>query len=175
MALTPSAHKATLTFSDGSPSLDLPIYQGTIGPDVLDIRALYAKTGRFTYDPGFLSTASCHSAITYIDGDKGELLYRGYPIDQLATHCNFLEVCYLILYGELPTAPQRKEFVHLVTHHTMVHEQMQLFLRGFRRDAHPMAVLTGLAGALSAFYPDSMNLHDAKQRDISAIRLIAKL
>jgi len=175
MALTPSEHKATLSFSDGSPPLDLPIYKGTIGPDVLDIRALYAKTGRFTYDPGFLSTASCHSSITYIDGDKGELLYRGYPIDQLATHCNFLEVCYLILYGELPTGPQRKEFVYLVTNHTMVHEQMQLFLRGFRRDAHPMAVLTGLAGALSAFYPDSMNLHDARQREISAIRLIAKL
>src|SRR5208282_806216 len=108
------------------------------------IRALYAKTGKFTYDPGFLSTASCNSTITYIDGDKGELLYRGYPIEQLATHCNFLEVCYLILYGELPTDAQRKEFVFHVTHHTMVNEQMQLFLRGFRRDAHPMAVLTGL-------------------------------
>ena len=175
MSLTPSSHKATLSFSDGSPSLELPIYQGSIGPEVIDIRALYGKTGRFTYDPGFLSTASCNSTITYIDGDKGELLYRGYPIDQLATHCNFLEVCYLILHGDLPTEPQRKEFVHHVTHHTMVHEQMQLFLRGFRRDAHPMAVLTGLVGALSAFYPDSMNLHDQREREISAIRLIAKL
>jgi citrate synthase len=175
MSLTPSAHKATLTFSDGTPTMDLPLYQGSIGPEVIDIRALYGKTGKFTYDPGFLSTASCNSTITYIDGDKGELLYRGYPIDQLATHCNFLEVCYLILYGELPTDAQRKEFVFHVTHHTMVNEQMQLFLRGFRRDAHPMAVLTGLVGALSAFYPDSMNLNDAREREISAIRLIAKM
>jgi citrate synthase len=175
MALPASESKATLSFSDGSPSFEMPIYKGTIGPEVIDIRALYGKTGKFTYDPGFLSTAACNSAITYIDGDKGELLYRGYPIDQLAMHCNFLEVCYLILHGELPNVPQRKEFVHLVTHHTMVHEQMQLFLRGFRRDAHPMAVLTGLVGALSAFYPDSMNLHDEREREISAIRLIAKL
>ncbi len=175
MALTPSKHNATLSFSDGSPSLDLPIYQGTIGPEVLDIRQLYGKTGKFTYDPGFLSTASCNSSITYIDGDKGELLYRGYPIDQLAQQCDFLEVCYLLLNGELPNIAQKDDFVHRVTQHTMVHEQMQFFLRGFRRDAHPMAVMTGLVGAMSAFYPDSINLHDPEQRRISAIRLIAKL
>jgi citrate synthase len=142
---------------------------------VIDIRKLYGQTGMFTYDPGFLSTASCNSAITFIDGDKGELLYRGYPIEQLATKCDFMDTCHLLLYGELPDANQKKDFVSRVTNHTMVHEQMQFFLRGFRRDAHPMAVMTGLVGALSAFYPDSMNLHDAKQRDISAIRLIAKL
>ncbi|MCS6944812.1 MAG: citrate/2-methylcitrate synthase, partial [Sutterellaceae bacterium] len=173
--MTPSTHKAILTFTDGTPSLELPIYPGTMGPDVIDIRQLYAKTGKFTYDPGFLSTASCNSTITYIDGEKGELLYRGYPIEQLATQCDFLEVCYLILNGELPNAAQKKDFVTRVTQHTMVHEQMQFFLRGFRRDAHPMAVLTGLVGAMSAFYPDSMNLWDAEQRRISAIRLIAKM
>jgi citrate synthase len=166
---------ATLSFSDGAPSVTFPVLAGTIGPDVIDIRTLYGKTGRFTYDPGFLSTASCSSAITYIDGDKGELLYRGYPIEELAVKCNFMEVCHLLLYGELPNKDQNAKFVDLVTHHTMVNEQMQFFLRGFRRDAHPMAVLTGLVGALSAFYPDSMNLQDARQRDISAIRLIAKL
>ncbi len=175
MALTPSEHKATLTFSDGTPPVDLPIYPGTMGPDVIDIRALYARTGKFTYDPAFLATASCNSSITYIDGDKGELLYRGYPIEQLATQCDFLEVCHLILYGELPTPAQRESFVDTVTQHTMVHEQMQFFLRGFRRDAHPMAVLTGLVGAMSAFYPDSMNVHDPRQREVSAIRLIAKM
>jgi citrate synthase len=142
---------------------------------VIDIRALYGKTGKFTYDPGFLSTASCSSAITYIDGDKGELLYRGYPIEELAVQCDFLEVCYLLLYGELPNRDQRQQFDDVVTHHTMVNEQMQFFMRGFRRDAHPMAVLTGLVGAMSAFYPDSMNLHDARERDISAHRLIAKI
>jgi len=175
MALTASEHKATLSFSDGSPSLELPLYKGTVGPDVIDIRALYNRTGKFTYDPGFLSTASCNSSITFIDGDRGELLYRGYPIEQLATHCNFLEVCYLILYGDLPDAKQRKEFAGLVARHTMVHEQMQFFLRGFRRDTHPMSVLTGLVGAMSAFYPDSINVHDPAQREISAIRMIAKM
>jgi citrate synthase len=175
MTLNPSKDKATLTFSDGTPPLELPIYKGSVGPDVLDIRALYNKTGKFTYDPGFLSTASCNSSITYIDGDKGELRYRGYPIEQLAVQCDFLEVCYLILNGELPNAEQRKDFVSRVTNHTMVHEQMQFFLRGFRRDAHPMSVLTGLVGALSSFYPDSMNLWDQEQRRISAIRLIAKM
>ena len=166
---------ATLNFSDGSPAVTFPILSGTVGPDVIDIRTLYGKTGKFTFDPGFLSTASCNSAITYIDGDKGELLYRGYPIEELATRCDFMETCYLLLYAELPTPAQKEDFVSRVTHHTMVNEQMHFFMRGFRRDAHPMAVLTGLVGALSAFYPDSMNLHDAKQRDISAIRLIAKL
>jgi citrate synthase len=135
--------------------MELPIYKGTVGPDVIDIRKLYAQTGKFTYDPGFLSTASCNSKITYIDGDKGELLYRGYPIEQLAVNCDYLETCYLLLNGDLPDAGQKKDFDHRVMHHTMVHEQMQFFLRGFRRDAHPMAVLTGLVGALSAFYHDS--------------------
>ncbi len=174
-ALTPSEHKATLTFSDGTAAMELPLYKGSMGPDVIDIRKLYGTTGKFTYDPGFMSTASCNSSITFIDGDKGELLYRGYPIEQLAGHCDFLEVCYLILNGELPNLQEKGEFVRRVTQHTMVHEQMQFFLRGFRRDAHPMAVMTGLVGAMSAFYPDSMNLADAEQRRISAIRLIGKL
>ncbi len=173
--MKPSDVKATLSFSDGAPSIELPIYKGSVGPDVIDIRKLYGQTGKFTYDPGFLSTASCNSAITYIDGDKGELLYRGYPIEQLAVECDYMETCYLILYGELPNTDQKADFVRRVTQHTMVNEQMQFFLRGFRRDAHPMAVLTGLVGAMSAFYPDSINLNDASQRDISAIRLIAKM
>jgi len=173
--MTPSAHKATLSFSDGSPSMDLPIYEGTIGPEVIDIRKLYGQTGKFTYDPGFLSTASCNSAITYIDGDKGELLYRGYPIEQLATQCDYLETCYLLLYGDLPNATEKKDFAYLVTHHTMVNEQMQFFLRGFRRDAHPMAIMTGLVGALSAFYHDSTDIANPQHREISAIRLIAKM
>jgi citrate synthase len=167
--------KAKLSFSNGSPDVDLPVYKGSIGPDVLDIRKLYGQTGVFTYDPGFMSTAACESAITYIDGDKGELLYRGYPIEQLAEKCDYLDTCYLLLYGELPNSTQRANFHRLVLDHTMVHEQMQFFLRGFRRDAHPMAVLTGLAGAMSAFYNDSADIHDPKQRDISAIRLIAKM
>ncbi|MDE2613395.1 MAG: citrate (Si)-synthase [Burkholderiales bacterium] len=173
--MTPSEVKATLSFSDGSPSMELPIYKGSIGPDVIDIRKLYAQSGKFTYDPGFLSTASCNSAITYIDGDKGELLYRGYPIEQLAQQCDFLEVCHLLLYGDLPNAEQRTKFVKTITYHTMVNEQMQFFLRGFRRDAHPMAVLTGLVGALSAFYHDSTDVHNARHREISAHRLIAKM
>jgi citrate synthase len=167
--------KATLSFSDGSPSMDLPIYKGSIGPDVIDIRKLYGQTGKFTYDPGFLSTASCQSAITYIDGDKGELLYRGYPIEQLATQCDFLDTCYLLLYGELPNEQQQRDFHKLVNNHTMVHEQMQFFLRGFRRDAHPMAVMTGLVGGLSAFYHDSTDINNPKHREIAAIRLIAKM
>ena len=168
-------YSATLSFSNGTPSIDIPVYNGSIGPDVMDIRKLYDHTGMFTYDPGFLSTASCQSAITYIDGDKGELLYRGYPIEQLATQCNFLETCHLLLYGELPNAQRKHEFTQTVTHHTMVHEQMQFFLRGFRRDAHPMAVLTGLVGALSAFYHDSTDINNAEHREIAAIRLIAKM
>ncbi|HEY2979470.1 MAG TPA: citrate synthase [Burkholderiaceae bacterium] len=173
--MTPSDVKATLSFSDGSPSMELPLYKGSIGPDVIDIRKLYAQTGKFTYDPGFLSTASCNSTITYIDGDKGELLYRGYPIEQLAVNCDFLEVCHLLLYGELPDEAGKKDFVSRVTNHTMVNEQMQFFLRGFRRDAHPMAVMTGLVGALSAFYHDSTDINNPKHREISAIRLIAKM
>jgi len=168
-------NKATLSFSNGSPSVELPVYNGSIGPDVIDIRKLYAQTGMFTYDPGFMSTASCQSTITYIDGDKGELLYRGYPIEQLATQCDFLETCHLLLYGELPDPQQKKDFVARVTNHTMVNEQMQFFLRGFRRDAHPMAVMTGLVGALSAFYHDSTDINNPEHREISAIRLIAKM
>ena len=153
----------------------MPVYQGSIGPDVIDIRKLYAQTGMFTYDPGFLSTASCQSAITYIDGDKGELLYRGYPIEQLAVNCDFLETCHLLLYGNLPNETQKKDFTSRVTNHTMVNEQMQFFLRGFRRDAHPMAVLTGLVGALSAFYNDSTDINNPQHREVAAIRLIAKM
>ncbi|MFO1227457.1 citrate synthase [Roseateles sp.] len=173
--MTPSDVKATLSFSDGSPSMDLPLYKGSIGPDVIDIRKLYAQTGKFTYDPGFLSTASCNSTITYIDGDKGELLYRGYPIEQLAVNCDYLETCYLLLYGELPNEAEKAKFNETVMHHTMVNEQMQFFLRGFRRDAHPMAVMTGLVSALSAFYHDSTDVHNPEHREISAIRLIAKM
>ena len=167
--------KATLSFSDGSPSMDLPIYKGSMGPDVIDIRKLYGQTGKFTYDPGFMSTAACDSAITYIDGDKGELQYRGYPIEQLAEKCDYLETCYLLLNGELPNADQNAAFDALVSKHTMVHEQMQFFLRGFRRDAHPMAIMTGLVGALSAFYHDSTDINNPRHREISAIRLIAKM
>jgi citrate synthase len=170
-----SETNATLSFSDGTPSLDLPIYKGTIGPDVIDIRKLYGTTGKFTYDPGFMSTAACNSSITYIDGDKGELLYRGYPIDQLAVNCDFLETCYLLLNGELPNKTQKDKFVTTVTNHTMVHEQMQFFFRGFRRDAHPMSVLVGTVGALASFYHDSLDITDQHHRDVSALRLVAKM
>ena len=171
-----SDQKATLSFSDGKPSVDLPVYHGNIGPDVIDIRKLYGQTGMFTYDPGFLSTAACQSAITYIDGDKGELLYRGYPIEQLASgQYDFLDVSHLLLKGELPNAGERDDFHKLVLNHTMVHEQLQFFMRGFRRDAHPMSVLTGLVGALSSFYHDSTDINNPQHRDIAAIRLIAKM
>jgi len=173
--MTQSDTKATLSFSDGTPPLDLPIYKGSIGPDVIDIRKLYGTTGKFTYDPGFMSTASCNSSITYIDGDKGQLLYRGYPIEQLAVNCDFLETCYLLLNGELPNAGQKDKFVSTVTQHTMVHEQMQFFFRGFRRDAHPMSVLVGTVGALASFYHDSLDINDPHHREVSAIRLIAKM
>lgn len=173
--MTNSETKATLTFSDGSPSLEMPIYKGTVGPDVIDIRKLYGATGKFTYDPGFMSTAACNSAITYIDGDKGELLYRGYPIEQLAEKGDFLETCYLLLNGELPNEKQKLEFDEKVTRHTMVHEQMQFFFRGFRRDAHPMAVLVATVGALASFYHDSLDINDPHHREVSAIRLIAKM
>ena len=168
-------NKATLTFSNGKPGIDLPVYQGSVGPDVIDIRKLYGQTGMFTYDPGFLSTAACESAITFIDGDKGELLYRGYPIEQLATNCDYMETCHLLLYGELPSAEGKAKFSKLVSMHTMVNEQMQFFLRGFRRDAHPMAIMTGLVGALSAFYHDSTDINNPQHREIAAIRLIAKM
>ncbi|WP_353431555.1 citrate synthase [Polynucleobacter sp. MWH-UH23A] len=167
--------KAKLSFSDGTPDIDLPIYKGTVGPDVIDIRKLYGQTGKFTYDSGFLSTASCNSKITYIDGDKGELLYRGYPIEDLAGKCDFLEVCYLLINGELPNGKEKKDFENMVMHHTMVHEQMQFFLRGFRRDAHPMSVLTGLVGAMAAFYHDEIDYSDPYAREVAQIRLIAKM
>ena len=170
-----STKKATLTFSDGTPSVEFPIYEGTVGPEVIDIRKLYGQTGKFTFDPGFMSTAACDSKITYIDGDKGELLYRGYPIEQIATSCDFLETCFLLLNGELPNQAERADFDYRVTHHTMVHEQMTRFYQGFRRDAHPMAVLVGCVGALSAFYHDSLDINDPEHRRISAIRLIAKM
>jgi len=164
---------ATLTL-DGK-SYDLPVHSPTIGPDVLDIRKLYSEADVFTFDPGFTSTASCESAITYIDGDKGELLYRGYPIEQLAEKSSFLETCFLLLYGDLPTKPQLDDFMFRVTRHTMVHEQMHYFFRGFRRDSHPMATMVGVVGAMSAFYHDSTDINDPWQREVAAIRLIAKL
>lgn len=170
-----SDKKATLSFSDGSESIEFPVYQGTVGPDVIDIRKLYGQSGMFTYDPGFMATASCESSITYIDGDKGELLYRGYPIDQLAQNCDFMDVSYLLLNGDLPTPAQKAQFDSLVTHHSMVNEQLHSFLNGFRRDAHPMAVLVGLVGALSAFYHDSTDITNPRHREISAFRLIAKM
>ena len=156
-------------------NLELPILSPTLGPDVVDIRKLYADADVFTYDPGFTSTAACESAITYVDGEKGELLYRGFPIEQLAANSHFLEVCYLLLHGELPTAPQLEDFENRVTQHTMLHEQMSFFFRGFRRDAHPMAVVCGVVGAMSAFYQDSTDINDAWQREVATIRLIAKM
>ena len=164
---------ARLTFGDKA--IDLPIHSPTLGPDVIDIGKLYAQGGVFTYDPGFTSTASCESTITYIDGDKGELLYRGYPIEQLAEKSSFIETCFLLLYGELPSAAQLADFRYRVTHHTMVHEQMHYFFRGFRRDSHPMATMVGVVGAMSAFYHDSTDINDPWQREVAAIRLIAKL
>jgi citrate synthase len=166
---------ATLSFTDGTPSIDFPVLGGSEGPDVIDVRALYGKTGKFTYDPGFMSTASCRSSITYIDGDAGILQYRGYPIEQLAENSTFLEVAYLILHGELPNKKELDDFVSIITRHTMVHEQLSRFYTGFRRDAHPMAVLCGVVGALSAFYHDSIDIYDERSREISAFRLIAKL
>ncbi|WP_292927751.1 citrate synthase [Novosphingobium sp. PASSN1] len=161
--------------SDGTKTTAMPIKSGTIGPDVIDIRKLYAETGKFTYDPGFTSTASCDSALTYIDGDEGVLLHRGYPIGQLAEHSSFMEVSYLLLNGELPSADELAQFSRTITRHTMVHEQLSVFYRGFRRDAHPMAIMCGVVGALSAFYHDSTDISDPEQRKISAHRLIAKM
>ncbi len=166
--------KATLNYGDGK-TVDFPVLEGTIGPDVVDIRTLYGKTGMFTYDPGFLSTASCQSTITYIDGDEGVLLYRGYPIEELAEKCDFLEVAYLLMRGELPTPAEKKAFDNVIMHHTMVHEQLNRFYSGFRRDAHPMAVMVGVVGALSAFYHDSTDINNPEHRKISQHRLIAKL
>jgi citrate synthase len=163
------------TLTVGDKSWSFPIYGGTIGPEVIDVSKLYAETGMFTYDPGFTSTGSCESKITYIDGDEGILLYRGVPIEQLAEHGDFLETCYLLLYGELPTSTQKADFDYRVTRHTMVHEQMSRFFQGFRRDAHPMAVMTGSVGALSAFYHDSTDISDPHQRMVASIRMIAKM
>jgi citrate synthase len=165
----------TATLTIGDKVLHLPIHSPSVGPDVIDIRKLYGEADVFTYDPGFTSTAACESAITYIDGDLGELLYRGYPIEQLAEKSHFLEVCYLLLYGELPNAAQMLDFETRVTRHTMVHEQMHYFFRGFRRDAHPMATMVGVVGAMSAFYHDSTDINDPWQREVAAIRMIAKL
>ncbi|WP_342241302.1 citrate synthase [Inquilinus sp. OTU3971] len=173
---TPVAQKTvTLTDNSTGKSVELPVIDGTMGPSVIDIRKLYAETGMFTYDPGFTSTGSCDSQITFIDGDEGILLHRGYAIDDLAEKSNFLEVCYLLLHGELPNPAQAAEFEHTITRHTMVHEQIHHFYRGFRRDAHPMAVLCGVTGALSAFYHDSTDIHDPRQREVASHRLIAKL
>jgi citrate synthase len=166
---------ATLTLNETGKSVDLPVLGGTIGPKVIDIRQLYGLTGHFTYDPGFMATAACRSSITYIDGDKGILMYRGYPIQELAEKSDFLEVAYLLLNGELPTAKEKAQFVFDITHHTMVHEQLSTFFRGFRRDAHPMAVMCGVVGALSAFYHDSTDIHDPYQRMVASYRLIAKM
>ena len=163
------------SLSIGSETIELPIRKGTIGPDVVDIAPLFKKAGAFTFDPGFTSTASCESEITYIDGDEGILLHRGYPIEQLAEHGDFLEVCYLLLYGELPNKTQKVDFDTTVTRHTMVHEQLQFLFRGFRRDAHPMAVMVGVVGALSAFYHDSTDISDPYQRMVASVRMIAKM
>ncbi|MGY6409846.1 MAG: citrate synthase [Alkalilacustris sp.] len=165
--------KATLQIRDKT--VELPMHSPTLGPDVIDIRKLYAEGDVFTYDPGFTSTASCESTITYIDGDEGVLLYRGYSIDELAEKSHFLEVCYLLLYGDLPTAEQLEDFETRITRHTMLHEQMQYFFRGFRRDAHPMAIMVGVVGAMSAFYHDSTDINDPWQREVAAIRMIAKM
>jgi citrate synthase len=164
----------TFTLDGSNRSTSLPVLKGTVGPDVVDIRKLYADLGVFTFDPGYGETASCESQITYIDGDEGVLLYRGYPIDQLAEHSDFIEVCYLLMNGELPNAAELAAFRKGVTYHTMVHEQIRRFFDGFRRDAHPMAVMCGVVGALAAFYHDNLDINDARQREIAAFRLIAK-
>jgi citrate synthase len=171
--LAKPAGSATLTYGDKS--VELPVLSGSTGPDVIDIRKLYGATDTFTYDPGFTSTAACESALTFIDGDAGTLLHRGYPIDQLASKSNFVEVCHLLLHGELPTASEYEAFERNITMHTMLHSQFDRFFEGFRRDAHPMAIMVGTVGALSAFYHDSLDIHDPVQRNISAIRLIAKM
>ncbi|MEJ2058955.1 MAG: citrate synthase [Gammaproteobacteria bacterium] len=169
--------KDTVTLIDNRTGrqIELPILNGTAGPATIDVRSLYKELGYFTYDPGFLSTASCRSAITYIDGDQGILRYRGYPIEQLAEHSSYLEVCYLLLYGELPTTEQLTEFQEIICEHTMLHETMRGFYSGFRHDAHPMAIMVGVVGALSAFYPDSTDVHNPRHREISAHRMIAKM
>ncbi len=170
-----SEENRTAKLTIGDNTYDLPILSPTVGPDVIDIRKLFSEAKVFTYDPGYTSTASCDSTITFIDGGKGELLHRGYPIDQLAAKSHYLEVCYLLLYGELPTAAQLEDFEQRVTQHTMIHEQMKYLFRGFRRDAHPMAIMVGVVGALSAFYHDSTDIHDPWQREVASIRMLAKM
>jgi citrate synthase len=170
-----NSHSVTLTDKKNQTSFDLPVLTGTIGPDVIDIRALQRQSGMFTYDPGFISTASCSSTITYIDGDAGILLYRGYPIEQLAEQCGFLEVCYLLLNSQLPTSEQLTSFTRNITQHTMVHDQLNNFFKGFRRDAHPMAIMVGIVGALSAFYHDALDIASKEHRDLSAVRMLAKV
>ena len=165
----------TLTDNSTGESVTLPVHEGTIGPDVIDIRQLYGSTGKFTFDPGYGATGSCLSGLTYIDGDEGILLHRGYGIEELAEKSDFLEVAYLLLEGELPSTTQKEQFDHAITHHTMVNEQLSIFFRGFRRDAHPMAIMCGVLGALSAFYHDSTDIHDPMQRQIASRRLIAKV
>ncbi|HLJ64193.1 MAG TPA: citrate synthase, partial [Stellaceae bacterium] len=171
----PAKETVTITDNTSGRSVEMPLLSGTLGPKVIDVRRLYNDFGYFTFDPGYTSTGSCESKITYIDGDKGELFYRGYPIEELAEHSDFMEVCYLLLNGALPTAQGKKTFVYDITRHTMVHEQLTTFFRGFRRDAHPMAVMCGVVGALSAFYHDSTDISDEHQRLIASYRMIAKM
>ncbi|MBS4051437.1 MAG: citrate (Si)-synthase [Methylomonas sp.] len=170
-----SKHQYTLIDENALKTYPLPLLSGSTGPDVVDIRTLYQASGLFAYDPGFTSTASCSSKITYIDGEAGVLLYRGYPIEQLAEHCSFLEVCYLLLNGELPDPDQLTHFVHQVTYHTLLHDQLSYFFKGFRRDAHPMAIMVGVVGALSAFYHEALDIRSQEDRELSAIRIIAKI
>ena len=170
-----SGRTVTLTDNATGKQFEFPVIDGKTGPSVIDVRKLYAETGMFTFDPGYTSTGSCASGITYIDGDKGELLYRGYPIEQLASESDFMEVCYLLLHGELPNAKEKEKFETSITYHTMLHEQIMYFFRGFRRDAHPMAIMVGVVGALSAFYHDSLDISDEHQRMIASHRLIAKM
>ena len=171
------SNKMTFTLTDDSSGeqIQLPVMEGTVGPRVIDVRRLYAETGCFTYDPGYTSTGSCESRITYIDGEEGVLLYRGYPIQELATNCDYPEVCYLLLYGDLPTQEQQSKFEHDITYHTMLHEQLNTFYRGFRRDSHPMAIMCGVVGALSAFYHDSLDISDPRHRMVASYRMIAKI
>ena len=171
------SNKMTFTLTDDSSGeqIQLPVMEGTVGPRVIDVRRLYAETGCFTYDPGYTSTGSCESRITYIDGEEGVLLYRGYPIQELATNCDYPEVCYLLLYGDLPTREQQSKFEHNITYHTMLHEQLNTFYRGFRRDSHPMAIMCGVVGALSAFYHDSLDISDPRHRMVASYRMIAKI
>jgi citrate synthase len=175
MPKTTANHTFTLTDNASGESYELPVYQGAIGPNVIDVSKLYAQTNHFTYDPGFTSTGSCESEITYIDGEEGILLYRGYPIADLVENADFLEVCYLVLNGQLPNATEKADFDNIITNHTMVHDQVHRFFTGFRRDAHPMAIMCGVVGALSAFYHDSLDINDAEHRKISSHRLIAKM